>query len=357
MGVKAGTPFAAGFRVTSEAQTPLLSHPMRVGLGVLAMAGAIALIIILREILGWTFLGLLIAVLMSFPVRWLSRVMPRGAAVVLVLLVLIGLITAAGFWGVPRVADQFDAVLNGLRDGIASVEKRLGDAGVHVNVSSTLEKKVSEDSAKIASGIAFAAKSVVEGAAGIVFVLAIAFFLVHEPSSYRKALERIVPLRHRPLAVSLFDRLGDTLTKWMGGIIISMTIMGTFTAVGLAIAGVKGWFVLGLLTFLGTFVPYAGALSSAAPGLLVAAAQSPRQLAFAFGVYLAVHVIEGYVVQPLIMKRAVSLKPAVLLFWQAAMAILVGIPGVVVATPLLACVQIVIEHLYLERRTPRGNVD
>src|SRR5437868_2104472 len=116
------------------------------------MASAFALVVILREVLGWTFLAVLLAVLMSFPVRWLSKLMPRGAAVVLVLLVWIGVFTAIGLWGVPRVADQFDAVLDGLHEGIASVEKRLGSAGLHVNVSSTLQKKVSEDSEKIVSG-------------------------------------------------------------------------------------------------------------------------------------------------------------------------------------------------------------
>ena len=62
-----------------------------------------------------------------------------------------------------------------------------------------------------------------------------------------------------------------------------------------------------------SFVPYVGAIASAIPGLLAALAQSPRHLLYAAIVNQAVHVVEGYLVQPLVMRRAVEVKPAALL--------------------------------------------
>jgi len=106
--------------------------------------------------------------------------------------------------------------------------------------------------------------------------------------------------------------------------------MGGFTAIGLAIAGIEGWFTLGLLTFFGTFVPYAGAIASAIPGLLVGLATSPKHFAGALTVYLLVHIIEGYIIEPVVIDSAVKLRPAYLLLWVAVMGALFGAIGVIV---------------------------
>ncbi len=129
-----------------------------------------------------------------------------------------------------------------------------------------------------------------------------------------------------------------------------MFLMGSVTAVGLFFAGIQGWALLGLLTFLGTFVPYVGAVSSSVPGLLIGLAQSPHHFWLALAVYLGVHVIEGYVVQPYVMRRAVEANPALLLFFQAIMGALFGLLGLMVATPLLTVIQITVTTLWIERR-------
>jgi predicted PurR-regulated permease PerM len=137
-----------------------------------------------------------------------------------------------------------------------------------------------------------------------------------------------------------------------------MFLVGTVTAVGLLLAGIQGWALLGVLTFLGTFVPYIGAVSSAVPGLLVGLSQSPDHFFLALGVYVGVHVIEGYLVQPVVMRRAVKANPALLLFFQALMGTLFGLLGLMLATPLLTVIQIVVTTLWIERRlhkTPPGD--
>lgn len=62
------------------------------------------------------------------------------------------------------------------------------------------------------------------------------------------------------------------------------------------------------------------------------------------------HLVEGYVVSPLIMKRAVELRPGALLFWQLLAGAVFGLLGIVVATPLLACAKVAVGYSYVERR-------
>src|SRR5262249_51286480 len=147
---------------------------------------------------------------------------------------------------------------------------------------------------------------------------------------------------------------GTALRPWPGAILVSMTIMGTLTGIGLLIIGIDSWLPLALLTFLGTSVPYLGAVTSAVPALMVALAQSTTTFLVVLALYLGVHAVEGYIVQPIVMRRAVEINPALLLVWEVLMGGVFGIVGVIVATPALACVQVSVEYLYVERRLHRA---
>jgi predicted PurR-regulated permease PerM len=187
------------------------------------------------------------------------------------------------------------------------------------------------------------------GLTTVVLVIVLGAFLVSDPDTYRKGIRSLVPRSHEEVFDEAWRRAGGGLRRWVGGILVSMTIMGTLAAAGLALAGIHDWLLLGLLTFLGTFVPYVGAVASAIPGLLIAATQSPKHLLFAALVYLGVHLVEGYLVEPLIMRRAVHLKPAVLLVSVGALSAIFHLPGIIVATPLLVCAQALVDYLWVER--------
>ncbi|MFL5390118.1 MAG: AI-2E family transporter, partial [Myxococcales bacterium] len=192
--------------------------------------------------------------------------------------------------------------------------------------------------------------ALVSGITGIVLVIVLGAFLVAQPDVYRRGVRAMIPPRHEEQFDESWRRLGQGLRKWVGGILVAMTIMGTLTAIGLKIAGIEEWFLLGVLTFLGTFVPYVGAVASAVPGILAALAQSPTKALWAAVVYLGVHVVEGYLVEPLVMKRAVEVKPALLLFGQGLFSAVFGLMGTVVATPLIVCAQTLIDYLWVERK-------
>jgi predicted PurR-regulated permease PerM len=183
-----------------------------------------------------------------------------------------------------------------------------------------------------------------------ILVIVLGAFLVAAPDVYRRGLRRLVPGRLEPVFDESYGRVGRALRKWVGGIVVSMTIMGTLAAVGLKIAGINDWLLLGALTFFGTFVPYVGAIASAIPGLLVGLTQDSTHFLYAAAVYLGVHIVEGYLIQPLVMRRAVEIKPALLLTGQGALAAMFGIAGTVVATPLIVCGQTLVEYLWVERR-------
>ena len=329
---------------------------MHVGLILIACVAAVALLWLAREVILLGFIGVLIAVVFSFPVRWLSRFMPRGLGVLLVLAALIGAAAGLVALAAPVLQQEFEQIresapraIQKAQDWVRRVQRSTGSGGKQGDKGQAAEKG-GEVAAKVGEKAVPAVLAVVSGATAIVLVIVLGAFLVYQPEVYRRGVRMLIPKQHESVFDESYRRTGEGLRKWVGGIILAMTIMGALTAAGLAAVGIEQWLLLGVLTFLGTFVPYVGAIASAVPGLLVGLAQSPRHFLLAGAVYLGVHIVEGYLVEPFVMRRAVEIRPALLLFTQGVFGAVFGLLGTVVATPMLVCIQALVAYLWVERR-------
>jgi len=342
----------------AEIRWPLLTHPLGMALGIIVLLGVLRALVDIHDVFLAGFFALLVAVVFSFPVDLFSKIFSRGISVILTLIGAVGLVALLAGFAYPVVTRQIGPLLQELPQGLSKAEAwlsgRMGGPVAqlpqHKQVAEHVQARVGDIVGGVISHAVPVAFNVTEIFIAALLLLVLAAFLVNEPNVYRLAVRQLVPREHEPVYDETWKRLGHDLRHWVGGTIVSMVIMGVFAGAGLAIIGVDGWFVLGALTFAGTFVPYLGALSSAVPGLIVALAQSPTTFLEACGVYLAVHIVEGYLVQPLVMRRAVELKPAVLLFGQACLGAVFGIMGIVVATPLMVCARALIRYLWVERR-------
>jgi predicted PurR-regulated permease PerM len=107
-------------------------------------------------------------------------------------------------------------------------------------------------------------------------------------------------------------------------------------------------FTLGLLAGLLEFIPNIGPILAAVPAILLALLQSPTLALYVLLLYVGIQMAEGYVIYPLIQERAVSLPPALVLGGQILLGVLAGFIGLLVATPLLVCLMVLIQKLYVE---------
>jgi predicted PurR-regulated permease PerM len=335
-------------------QAPPVDPGWRTGAKLIALVAAIAALWLAREIVLLAFLGILIGIVLSFPVDWLARRMKRGLAVLIVVLVILGAIGGAVALGATKLVGQAatlrDEAQNGFRSMQEKFEQLRGGGQKQQKPKGQQQQPAPQPPEAMAEKAIKGVLGFFSAITAAVLVLVLGLFLVNEPEVYVRGLRLLVPRRYQEVFDTSFAETAKGLRKWVGGILVSMTIMGALTTVGLAVAGIKGWLVLGILTFFATFVPYVGAIASAIPGLLVAAAQDATHLLYAAGVYVAVHIVEGYLVEPLVMKRAVKLQPALLLVWQGFFSAVFGIVGAIVATPVLVCVQILTGRLWVERR-------
>lgn len=334
------------------------ARAFRVASRVVLLVAAVAVLWLARSVFLLGFLAVLVAIVLSYPVDLLARVVPRGAATLAVLAALLGALWGLGVLATPTLSRQaaqlretVPDVVRDLRDRLARVQaEATGAPPAPIAPQAPAPPQPPEAVAQAGARAVSAAYEIVVGFTKVILVVVLAAFLVHRPDLYHRGLRRLVPPEQEEAFDEAWVRVRDALRRWVGGILVAMLIMGTLTAAGLLAIGLRDWLLLGFLTFLGTFVPYVGAVASAVPGLLVALGESPRHFVLALVVYVGVHVVEGYVVEPIVMRRAVEIKPALLLFGQGVMGAIFGVIGFVIATPLIVCGQTLVGFWWVERR-------
>ena len=176
----------------------------------------------------------------------------------------------------------------------------------------------------------------------------VGLFLASSPDLYRDGAIRLVPKNRRDRARQVIDSVGDTLWRWLLGRFATMTITGLGAFLLLLLAGVPMAGTLGIVTALLTFIPNIGAAISLVLALLCALPEGLSTTLVVLAGYVALQLIESYLVTPLIQQQQVALPPAMLISFQAVMGVVFGFLGAAIASPLLAMLTKMIQMVYVE---------
>lgn len=146
------------------------------------------------------------------------------------------------------------------------------------------------------------------------------------------------------------DSSGHTAWQSLTAFVRATVIVALTDALGIAFAawvlGVPLTLAIGVLVFLGAFVPIIGAFLSGMVAVLVAlVAQGPWTALFMLLAVIAVQQLEAHVLQPFLMGRLVAVHPLAIIIAIAAGVISAGIVGALIAVPLAACLNGVVRHL------------
>lgn len=200
------------------------------------------------------------------------------------------------------------------------------------------------------------ASSISNGILQALLVVTGGIFIAARPNPYIVGLLKLFPPKHRTLGAEALEESGGALTLWLKGRLISMTVVGLLTGLGLWIIGVPSFLSLGLLSALLEFIPYIGPIISAIPAVLIAFGHSQQAAVWTGLLYLLVQQLEGNLVEPLVQQRAVMIPPALLLFGLIGAGLLFGIIGVLLGAPLIVVSYVLVKRLYvreaLQTETP-----
>lgn len=297
------------------------------------------------------FAGVLLAVLLDGMATFLTvrTRLPRALALTVSILIFFGFFVGVGWLIGPIVASQIDQLVQRLPAGL----ELLRDSMTDYEWSRGLIAGAPDPQSMLSAGtgvltnIGRALSGVAGGIVSLLIVLFVGIYLAADPEMYICGILGLLPRSRRARAKEVFAALGHVLRRWLAGRLASMAVVGLLTVLGLSIIGLPFALALGVIAALLAFVPYIGPVLGAVPAILVALIEDPIKAVYVVIVYVAVQLLETYLITPMIEQRAVSLPPALIITVQILAAVLLGPLGVLLATPLAVVIIVLVQLLYV----------
>jgi predicted PurR-regulated permease PerM len=328
-----------------RAGTDPLAVSSRIGRDIVwTVAGAIAILLVVRflspVILPVVF-ALFIASLLAPVAARLERRMKRSTACLTALLAGIVVFALVVLLAVIPFARELSSVVDSAQDGIAELTQEADEQGlIDSEQAEEVREKVlgyaADIGAALLRGIAGGISTVASIGATLFLTLPLVFFLLKDGSRGWALIVSRLPGRRADL-----DRAGrqsfTVLSAFLRGTAIVATFDATVVAIGLWLIGVPLILPLAVLTFILAFIPMIGAILAGMVAALVAlAAGDVGDALWVVALSLLVNQLEGVLVSPFAIGRAVSLHPAAVLLAVTGGASIIGITGAFLAVPILA---------------------
>ncbi|EYT80093.1 MULTISPECIES: AI-2E family transporter [unclassified Streptomyces] len=273
----------------------------------------------------------------------LNRSFAAGITCAAVLVVVGGvgyIVTLALIDSGPQIASSLENAARSLADHFGAAGTSLKDLAAHGR--DLLSKFGGTAVSNVISGVSMIA----EYLAMAVLALLLVFFFLRDSGRALRALRSLSPGQSADTAEAMARRAFAAVEGFMRGTTLIAFIDAVCITLGLVLLDVPGALGLGALVFVGAYIPYLGAFISGAVSVLVALADRGFVVAlWALGVVLAVQVLEGHVLQPVIQSRTVQLHPAAVLLAITAGAAVAGIVGMLLAVPLTAAASGIVHEL------------
>jgi predicted PurR-regulated permease PerM len=324
------------------------SEFVRRALIVIALAAAAFLVWELRYVLVLLFGAVVVATIIraiADPITKYLRV-PESAAMLIAVLLILAAVVGVGWLLGRQISAQTEALADTLPAALKQVDDWLAGFGLAHPIQSWLAQLHTHGGALV-SRFGGWVSSASNGLANLLIVFFGGVFLAAEPRFYRTGAIKLVPANHRNLIAEAMDESEHALRLWLRGQVAAMVIIGAMTSAGLWLLGIESWLVLGILAGFFEFIPFAGPILSAVPGVLIALVESPELALWTALMYVFVQHSEAYLIQPLIQQYAVEVPAVVLLFALLAFAVLFGIVGIVFAAPMTVVTYVLVKRLYV----------
>lgn len=321
-------------------------------------AVGIWLVVALKTAVTPVLLALLGTALLGPVHRWLiARRLNRSLAAGLTCAALVAVVGGAGYIVVTALVDSGDQIVRSLKDAGQWVIDHL-DIGGNTDVDSLADNAknlVDRFGASAAGGLLSGISLVGTLVATSVLALLLTFFFLRDSDRAVHLAHAVAPRGTGDLVEAMGRRAFEAVEGFMRGTTFIALIDAVCIAVGLLILDVPGAVGLGALVFVGAYIPYLGAFISGAVAVLVALADRGFVIAlWALGVVLAVQVLEGHVLQPVIQSRTVQMHPAMIMVALTAGASVAGLLGMLLAVPLCAAAFGVLGELRRHSSPPEG---
>lgn len=304
--------------------------------------------------------GAALALLLSYPLTWLNRLMPRHIAVLVLLAVVTLLIVLAGSFIVPTLVLEFGNFVQDLPGLASSVSgwvdtlvRWLTQRGLAPDdsrrVAMALQDAAVQRVGTLVGGVAASAivwvqvlASIFIGTLGALFI---SIYLLLEAPRLRARFTAAMPERYRRDVDELWTAGAERLSRYFVSMLTVAAIQTVAAWAFLSLLGVPYALLLAAWIGLTSTIPYIGTWFGGLPAIAVASLQSPLRGLATFGMFFLVTTVIGNVITPRIQGAAVNVHPVIVLLTVIAAGEVFGLVGLFIAVPALAIGRVLFDFL------------
>lgn len=326
-------------------------------IGLFALVLALYILWQIRDLLLLVFAAVVLANALNVLVgRFQRSGMKRGWAILLSIFLLLTIVVGAFWLIIPPFAEQFrqlvDLVPRGLdrlNQWIAWLQLRLpgGLIGDLPTTNELLQEAQPYINPLLNRSVSFFSNSLA-ALLNVLLVLVLTLMFLADPAPYRKAFVRLFPSFYRRRAEEILEKCNIALRGWLTGILFNMSVIASFSWLGLLVLQVPLPLANGILSGLLTFLPNIGPALSVVPPMAIALLDSPVKSLLVLGLYFGIQQLETNVLTPYVMAQQVSLLPAVTLLAQVFFATFFGFLGLLLALPLTVIGQVWLKEVVIK---------
>ncbi|MCQ6959934.1 AI-2E family transporter [Mucilaginibacter aquariorum] len=296
--------------------------------------------------------GVVLSMLLLPICHWLqSKGMSNGFAsilsVVVLLIVIGGLVTMLQYQlsdlvnDLGKIEERVNNIIAGLKDYVKQ----------HFGISHSEQQKIIKEQQGTSMGKAAGMVTTLIGSlAGIlidtILVLVYTFLFIFYRAHFKKFILQLFKPDNRKETEAVLDNAGKVTQNYLGGLGLMIVMLWIMYGIGFTIAGVNNALFFAVLCGILELVPFAGNITGTSITVLMALAQS-SDITVVIGVlitYSLVQLIQTYVLEPLVVGDRLNINPLFTILIIVIGEAVWGIPGMILAVPLLGMFKIVCDH-------------
>jgi predicted PurR-regulated permease PerM len=347
-----------------------IQNPFRVGL--LAGLGVILAVTIgsavaqLSTVLTYVGAAIFLALGLDPLVTFLERRrMPRWAALLITLIVVLGGVTGIMFAIVPAIVKQASSLVQEVirytsgvtwSDFIAGVQSYVGDSINVQGIADGVTRYLQQNFDTITTNVLAVGLGLANGVFGALIVLILTLYFTASLDAFKSGLYQLIPATKRARFADLAEQITTAVGRYVIGQVALALCNGVLTFVFLSIIGAQLPVVFAFIAFLGSLIPFVGTISASLLILLGQVLLLPKSPAtwITVGIYYLIYMqVEAYVLSPNIMRRAVRVPGVIVVIAALIGGTLLGILGALIAIPVAASVLLIIEQVIIPKQNER----
>ncbi|ROS63027.1 putative PurR-regulated permease PerM [Curtobacterium sp. PhB172] len=352
------------FQVT-RGGTGVRVNAFRIGfmgaIGVLVALLAGTIIGELSTVLVYIGVALFLALGIDPLVSFLERLIPRWAAITVVVVGVLAAFAGVVFAVVPILVEQATNLIQNFPEVVDDISKQQWVQDLSKQFAGSFDIDHALESVQsfvenpgnllsVGGGILAVGSGILSGLTGVLIVLILMLYFLASMRGMKRAAYRFVPASRRENFIDVSEQITQAVGRYVVGQVSQALINGILSLVFLLIIGAPLPVLLASFAFLGSLIPLVGTLGAAVVISLLCLFASPATALAAAIYYLVYMQVEAYLISPRIMSRAVQVPGALVVIAAVAGGTIGGVLGALVALPVAASIIIIVQKVIYPRQ-------